>query len=310
MLTRRGFIRRRLVRPLLLRMTRRLLNVAGVPLRFEDVEFSAQVCAASHLRSLYPELAANGGAANPLTLVEAKVYSQHGEDGVIAYLFSKIGATNRRFIEFGVEDGRECNTANLSLHFGWSGLLIEGDADSAARARAYYNRVLRSDRDRVQVAHSFITAENINTLFEAHGMAGEIDFLSVDIDGADYWVWKAITVVAPRVVCVEYNSSFGPERSVTVAYDPAFERYRYHPSGLYYGASLTALTKLAREKGYILAGCESQGVNAFFVRADAAQNRIAEITPEAAFIPQRSRHEHGSVEEQFRVIQHLPLVSV
>ena len=95
------------------------------------------------------------------------------------------------------------------------------------------------------------------------------DVLSVDIDGNDYWVLDALEAVRPRIVVVEYNASFGPERSVTIPYTRAFYGYRAHSSGYYHGASLTALARLGERKGYVLAGCDSRGVNAFLVDATA-----------------------------------------
>ena len=47
---------------------------------------------------------------------EFKVYSKNGGDGLLLHIFSKIGVTNHTFVEMGVEQGRECNTANLSLN--------------------------------------------------------------------------------------------------------------------------------------------------------------------------------------------------
>jgi len=51
-----------------------------------------------------------------LRLKEFKIYSQNGEDGILDYIFSKIGVKNKKFIEFGIQDGKECNTANLSIN--------------------------------------------------------------------------------------------------------------------------------------------------------------------------------------------------
>ena len=95
-------------------------------------------------------------------------------------------------------------------------------------------------------------------------MRGDIDFLSIDIDYNDYWVWKAIDVVTPRVVAIEYNATLRPPMSLTVPYDPngAWDGTNFH------GASLEALTRLGAAKGYRLVGCGMAGVNAFFVRAD------------------------------------------
>src|SRR6202012_1345940 len=59
---------------------------------------------------------------------EYQVFSQNGEDGIIQEIFNRIGTTNKYFIEFGVEDGLECNTINL-LYKKWSGIWIEGSPE-------------------------------------------------------------------------------------------------------------------------------------------------------------------------------------
>jgi hypothetical protein len=239
---------------------------------------------------------------------ELSIASQNGEDGILFFLFSLIGSTNRYFVEFGIEDGRECNTANLSIHFGWRGLLIEGSAEYSARARAYYDAQLREDRERVQIANALIQPDNINRLFTEKKVPPEIDLLSIDIDGNDYWVWHALDATSPRVVVIEYNASFGPERSLTVEYDPAFDRWKKHDSGYYHGASLSALNKLANAKGYALVGCDRRGVNAFFVQEDALTAPLRKLPPQEAFFPHFQRIE--SVEEQFARMQHLPFAAI
>jgi hypothetical protein len=95
-----------------------------------------------------------------------------------------------------------------------------------------------------------------------------VGILSIDVDGNDYWLWKAIEVIHPRIVACEFNRRFGCERAVTTPYNPVFRVSQAHPSRLYYGASLPALCLLAEEKGYDFVGCTSEGVNAFFVRQD------------------------------------------
>ncbi len=110
--------------------------------------------------------------------------------------------------------------------------------------------------------------ETVNDLLTQHGYTGEVDLLSVDVDGVDYWVWQAITVCSARLVMLEYNSMFGPDRAVTVPYDPKFNR-RDHRF-CYYGASLAAMTQLSATKGYRLVAVEPTGVNAFFLRNDVA----------------------------------------
>ena len=118
---------------------------------------------------------------------------------------------------------------------------------------------------------AFVDAANINQLLGDNGATGDIGLLSIDIDGNDYWVWRAIEVVSPRIVVCEFNGIFGSKAKVSVPYDPAFERGRAHYSFLLAGASLSALAHLGVQKGYRLVGINSAGNNAFLVRQDVAR---------------------------------------
>lgn len=114
-----------------------------------------------------------------------------------------------------------------------------------------------------------------------------------------------------RVVVIEYNAAFGPERSVTVPYEPRFERHAKHASGFYCGASITALERLARRKGYALVACDSAGVNALFVRRDCVTSGIEPVAPADAWRPHRRRLERGfPTERQLAMIADLPLEHV
>lgn len=221
------------------------------------------------------------GLAAPMSFreIEFRAYSQNSEDGILLYIFGLIGFESRRCVEICAGDGIECNTANLIINHGWNGLLFDGDPLRIKRGRAFY----RSCRDTFawppKLVQAWVTAENVNELIESHGFAGEIDLLSIDVDGMDYWIWRAIDVVRPRVVVIECCLHWGPERSVTVPYDPRF-RAQYGPYGAdYAGASVAAMVKLARAKGYRLIGCEKYGVNAFFLRSDLAQELLPEVSP-------------------------------
>ena len=72
---------------------------------------------------------------------------------------------------------------------------------------------------------AWITRDNINTLITGQGYAGEVDLFSLDLDGNDYWIWESVTASSPRVLIMEYNSMFGPDRAVTIPYDPQFDRH-------------------------------------------------------------------------------------
>lgn len=256
----------------------------------------------------YPTLAMPPQFKDEINAHGFKCFSQNNEDGILLYVFSKIGATDRRFVEFGIQDGRQCNTANLSLNFGWRGLLMDADAEGIESARRYYTDLIGAAAQEIRFKQCFVTAENINAVLNESGITGEIDLLSIDIDGNDYWVWKAITTISPRVVVIEYNASLGAERSATISYNADLIP---DASSLYRGASLQALTKLAREKGYVLIGCEANGVNAFFVRRDVAQGKFAEISVTDAYFPNARLIMRGlSAEQQGAITQSLPFESV
>jgi hypothetical protein len=277
--------------------------------QLEDNERAIRMTTALLLQK-YDQVAGPYHCRSMINRHEAKIYSQNGEDGILLYLFSILGTKNRRFVEFGASDGRQCNSANLALNFGWSGLLLEADEQKAAAARYYYQQRLAEEAAQVQVVHCKVTQKNINQVLAGNGLSGEIDLLSIDIDGNDYWLWQAIEVISPSVVVIEYNASLGSADAITIPYDPDFNLRAGHPSGFYHGASLAALTRLARQKGYLLAGCESAGVNAFFVRQDVAEGKIEEISVQAAYYPHERRTARMSPAQQFDEIKHLDFQNV
>lgn len=260
----------------------------------------ARQCAASGA----PGLAAN----------EFQVFSQWGEDGILQHLLREVAIARKVFVEFGVENYTEANTRFLLVECGWSGLVIDGSERNVRHTRRdplYW-------RHNLKAAQAFITRENINTLLAENGVTGEIGLLSVDIDGVDYWVWEALTVVQPALVVAEYNALFGPERAVTVPYDAAFVRGEAHSSHVYYGASLAALCGLARRKGLAFVGTNRAGNNAFFVRRDLLPAGLPELTPEQGFTQRcfrEGRNPQGDLlfldpAEEEALIRHLPLVEV
>ena len=245
---------------------------------------------------------------------EFQVFSQNGEDGIIQFLVSRVAVEKQRFVEFGVGDYSEANTRFLAHHNGWSGLVMEGNAREISRLK----RDPTFWRYDVTAASAFITRENINDLLADHGMTGEIGLLSIDVDGNDYWIFEAISVVRPAIVVIEYNHRFGADRAVTVPYDPAFRRERAHHSHIYHGASLRALSLLAQRKGYAFVGCESFGVNAFFVRRDVMTDRIREVSVEDGYRAGRFRAARDrtgrlaylTAGEEAAILEAMPVVDV
>jgi hypothetical protein len=219
--------------------------------------------------------------AKRLNRHEYQVFSQNGEDGILAEVFNRIGTTNRTFIEFGVEDGNETNTINLLIK-GWRGAWIEADSEACKAIRGRYASLIKQGH--LRLLCEMITAENIEALLADTAVPEDIDLLSIDIDGNDYWVWKAINRYRPRVVVIEYNATFRPDTEWIMAYDPkaVWDRTSY------YGASLKSLELLGNRKGYALVGCSFIGGNAFFVRHDlVADHFAAPFTAENHYEPLR-----------------------
>ena len=245
---------------------------------------------------------------------EFKVFSQWGEDGLIDYLVSVVGVTRRVFVEFGVESYQESNTRFLLVHRGWSGLVLDGSEtcmESLRREPLYW-------RHDLQAQTAFVTRENIDSLLLANKVEGDIGLLSIDIDGNDYWVWEATSVIRPAIVVIEYNARFGPDIAVTIPYDPGFTRAAAHYSMIYYGVSLRALWLLGRRKGYDLVGCNSAGNNAFFVRSDLRPAILPALDARHAWRPacfRESRNPDNTLaflkpEAETALLLRLPLISV
>jgi hypothetical protein len=173
--------------------------------------------------------------------------SQFGEDAIVERLFARIGTTNKFAVEFGARDGvGNSNTHALRVHHGWTCVLLDCCSKAAI------------------VSQIFLTAENLQQTFLVHRVPKTFDLLSIDVDGNDFHLWKALTAFTPRVVVIEYNSRFGPDESRVMPYNPA---HRWDKTD-YYGASAAALVKLGREKGYTLVDYTPK-VNLFFVKDDA-----------------------------------------
>ena len=207
-----------------------------------------------------------------------RAFSQNDEDGIVQEIFRRIGTGRKTFVEFGVQDGLQNNT-RLLLYQGWRGHWIEADASACRSMRRAFAAEIATGQ--LQLCHGFVTTQNIVGLIEA-AQLGDIDLLSIDIDGNDYWIWEAISL-SPRVLVIEYNAKFPPPTTWVMQYNPQ-HRWDYTD---YQGASLESLCELGRRKGYTLVGCCLAGVNAFFVRNDLLNDCFAPPDTSALYNPPR-----------------------
>jgi hypothetical protein len=224
------------------------------------------------------------GTFESLNAYEKRKRSQNGEDGIIAELFSRLRVTDPFFAEIGVETGVECNTAELAQRWAWKGVMIEGSDANFAGLRQNY-----SGFPNVRPVHAMVTRENVAALFAANGVPHDLDLLSIDVDGNDYYLWEALADYRARVVVIEINPAYPPPQRWVMAYNPA-HAWQHDD---YYGASLASLTALGGRLGYALLGIDNNVVNAFFIRRELLDVvAFPERTPEAVFRVPAHRQPH------------------
>ena len=212
----------------------------------------------------------------PLYKKNHKLFSQNGEDGILYYIFSCIGYTNKKCIEICAGHGAECNTANLIRNHGFSGLLFDGKQSNVAYGKRFFKNY------DVNFLCEWITKNNISKLIKNNNYGGDIDLLSLDLDGVDYWILKELienNTINPRVIVLEYQDIIGPVKRLTVPYSDDFDGWTdFIPGGgpNYCGASLQAFISLL--SNYIFIGTHEGGFNAFFIRKDIKSEYLPEET--------------------------------
>jgi hypothetical protein len=220
----------------------------------------------------------NQGYRTPLSETGFRVFSQFEEDGILLYIFAALGIAHKTFIDIGAGDGINSNCANFAVNFGWRGLFIDGNPTNIERGKAYYS----SNQDTSLYPPTFVKAivqrENINDIIKNNGFSGEVDLVSIDIDGNDYWIWDALEVIEPRVIIIETHIEFGMN-SIVVPYDKDYSYPGKHPD--YHGASPVAMEKLARKKGYRLVGANRYGFNTIYVKNGIGEDILPAVTVES-----------------------------
>jgi len=182
---------------------------------------------------------------------ECRIYSQNREDGVLLWIFANIGTVNQppRFVEFGVQTGRQCNTRFLRQHLGWQGLMMDGSNENPA----------------INLHREFITPSNINDLLAKYETPFLLDLLSIDVDFDDYFVWKAVLTAnryKARVVTIEFNYQVPPNENRVVDYRDS----RRWTGTMHFGAGILAMAALGRAHGYTLVYGDQNAVNLFFIQ--------------------------------------------
>ena len=224
-----------------------------------------------------------------------RVFSQYEEDGKLLFIFSIIGMENNQFVEIGSNDGINSNCANLFFNFGWYGLFIDCDTWSIKRGKRFYNKYPNPLQYKPKFICEKVTRENVNQIIGEAGISGAIGLLSIDIDGNDYWVWDALSIIDPKVVIIETHNEFGLN-NIVVPYDPKSEYSNKHP--VYHGASPIAMVKLAKKKGYRLVGANQLGFNFIFIKNGIVDTIIPEVSVESVLT-------HPSLQEGYKAYEEI-----
>ena len=203
---------------------------------------------------------------------EKNVYSQHGEDGVIAYIFRHVQPRHRQCVEFGAWDGKKWSNAFALVEQGWKSLMIEGD-------KTRYKDLLRTQKKypNIQAVNRYVTAkgkDRLDQLLKEAQVPKDFDLLSIDIDSEDYRVWESLKAFSPSVVIIEYD--FYQYLWLRHLHGQKRTWLQYFVTKAYAGNSACSLCELAKEKGYVLV--HMTFCNLFFVRKDVwAESGLPEL---------------------------------
>jgi hypothetical protein len=212
--------------------------------------------------------------------------------------------TNKYFVEIGFHYN-QFNCINL-IKKNFNGLLI----DAGSFKNFFLMKVvLFLLKKKIKVIKQYVALTNINNIL----LKKNIGVLSIDIDGNDFWILKKIleNKVLPEIIIIEYNSSF-LNKSIGTEYKEEFDRFNFHVSGFYHGASLSAFCKLSFKYGYHLVKVMG-GINAIFVNKKIYNNaKLKKFMPrqiiEHNYI--RAKISKLTPQEQFKKIKHLKFIKI
>ena len=178
----------------------------------------------------------------PLNDYQNNVYSQFGEDGIIEEILARIGGDNTDgwCAECGAWDGMHLsNTYNLIKNKAYKAVLIEGDK------KKYRKLCENLSSDNIVKVCEFIHFSGSTTLdaiFKESPIPTNFDFLSIDIDGCDYYIFESLIRFKPKIVCVEFNPTIPNPVEFVQTKDFSIKQ----------GASARSMAELGEKKGYAL----------------------------------------------------------
>ena len=259
------------MRPIARRLLRRAERASGLAGRLERLQATspATKIALRQLLLTYRTAVEEGRALPAVRDTGFRVFSQADEDGILLFLLEATKAESQRFVDIGAGDCvTASNCANLALNFGFHGLFVDADAARIAAGRRLYASHSDTSVYPPRIVHAVVTPANVDAVVRDAGLDGEIDVLSIDVDGNDYWIWEALSCVTPAIVVIETHTEYRLHDVLAPYREPGTPPIA---DGEPFGASPVAMTRLAERLGYRLVGGNRFGFNAFYVRAELAR---------------------------------------
>lgn len=210
-----------------------------------------------------------------------RVHSEFEEDGILLYIFTLIGTTNKRVVEICAGNGIQCMAANLIINHGWEGLLFDGDADSIQLGANFYSSHSSTFLHPPVLKQAWLTRDNINQLIKENGFIGEVDLLSLDIDGNDYYIIEAIDIIRPRVIICETHNIIPSDLALTIPYNEHFSFNDGKQNSEFRSVSLLAMKRLLSKRGYRLVGGHRFGFNVIFMLNEIGVDYFPEVSIES-----------------------------
>ena len=185
----------------------------------------------------------NNNELTPLYLFRKNIYSQYGEDGIIEEILRRISRMlplDGWCVEFGAWDGIYLsNTFNLIKNKDYKAVLIEGNS---SKYKELCSDVSTKQAIKVCKYVSFSGDNTLDRILRKTWIPNDFDFLSIDIDGCDYFVFDSLNDYKPKVVCIEFNP--------TIPNDVEFIQKKEF--SIKQGASAKSIVMLAEKKSYSL----------------------------------------------------------
>jgi len=233
-------------------------------------------------------------------------YSQFEEDGIILYIMTMLGINNGVCVEIACGTGHECMSANLVINHGFQGFLFDGSSRNVDAAKAFFTAKKDLIAMQPSIRAAWLTRENINYHLMASGCPKDIDLLTIDVDGVDYWLWDALEYTAPKVCCFETHDWIPSHLSLTIPYSPDYQMLdSVHPG--FRSVSLLAMTRLSCKKGYTLIGSHRHGFNVFFIRNDLLEPFFEPVAIESIHSNPATRRNQSQMWPQ---LSHYPWVTI